>query len=502
MLHESIKTAASAALFCGVLASLGFAPVGVSLFLMLGLMGLMGLLKDAKSFREAAAIGFFWGVGYFSPGLAWTEHSMTVYGGLPLAVSLLGVLALASFLSLFIVLFSVGSYFFRGKKIWLLSLWMPPLWAILEWLRGDVMTSFGWLSVGYSFTENFLATCAPLGGVYAVSFVVVFVCGSVVALLGEKSFKHERAKLALLFGCVVLASYFGSDFSWSQPRGRLEVRLVQPDLAVTTRASYAKQSANLDRVETMSLASPMGAALDWILWPESVYLVSRERLPDGMRTLPERISAKTGATVLYNVFEEPERMRFFNSLLLTSGTKSESLYSKRHLVPFGEYVPFGFRWFVDALKIPMADQSRGTDPKAAVRLSDVPVALGICYENLFASELRDWFQSEDVPSVVLFSANLGWFTSSALRQFTQISQMRARETARPVVQVVNNGYSAYILPTGKIDRLAQGGAQNLDVTVRPCVGSLTPLMRYGFTPSILFYLLILLGLFFSDRRRF
>ena len=113
------------------------------------------------------------------------------------------------------------------------------------------------------------------------------------------------------------------------------------------------------------------------------------------------------------------------------------------------------------------------------------VALGVCYENMFGEELRKWFvagNSGNTPSVIINVANLGWFSDSALEQFTQMSIMRAKEMARPFVQAVNNAGSVYIDANGSIVRQATAGAQNLDLTVRLSEGRPTPFVQFGLLP--------------------
>ena len=158
-------------------------------------------------------------------------------------------------------------------------------------------------------------------------------------------------------------------------------------------------------------------------------------------------------------------------------------------MPFGEFVPYGFRWLVDALAVPMADQVPGARPTSPVTMAGIQGAVGICYENIFPSELADWFDVGN-PALIIYSANLGWFSDVSVRQFSQMSRMRAREAARPVLQVLNNAGSALFDPTGTELRRAGFGAQNLDATVRLFSGSPTPFMQYGFAIFGLFWALL------------
>ena len=132
----------------------------------------------------------------------------------------------------------------------------------------------------------------------------------------------------------------------------------------------------------------------------------------------------------------------------------------------------------------------------------IQAAGGICYENMFGEELRHAWDKAN-PGFILNTANLGWFTDAVLPQFTAMSAMRARETARPLIQAVQNAHSALIGPDGKTQRLASKGAQNLDMTVVTATGSPTPFVRYGHWPLIgllVFVLIALSGYCFKYQR--
>lgn len=497
---SDVKARVALSLVAGVVSSLGFAPVSVDLFLIVGLMGFFWLVQKCDGIKDAVLTGLSWGIGFYGLGLQWTYHSMNVYGGIPALVCIVLIIVLASYLSVFQIIFAIFCVKINLRKEYLFLFVMPALWAIVEWLRGEVITSFGWLGTGYAFADNLLAAYAPIGAVYLVSFVVALISCCVLVLLEREAFRPGRLMAAFALGMCVLGAYGLNDLDWTKPGSRLEVRLVQPALPVVTRPSFSVQERALARVEQMSQMAPVGRRLDLILWPESVYVTSLQRMPPEMRSLAHNVSSRTGATVLFNAFNEPIQGDFRNSFWIAD-EHTRVIYSKRHLVPFGEYVPFGFRWFVDMMGIPMADQHRGEKPKQMVPVLGHPIAPGICYENLFTSELRDWFLLETLPEVVVYNANLSWFGEAATHQFTKISQMRARETARPVIQVVNGGGSASILPNGEIDRRAGSGAQNLDLTLTTVRGAATPVMRFGLTPTLIFYLsLIVIGLLFRRKK--
>ena len=131
-------------------------------------------------------------------------------------------------------------------------------------------------------------------------------------------------------------------------------------------------------------------------------------------------------------------------------------YDKHHLVPFGEFIPFGFRWFVDMMNIPLGDFGRGDALQAPFSVKDQWVLPNICYEDLFGEEIAGQLRASDaagspVATLLLNVSNIAWFGDSiALPQHLQISQMRALETGRPMLRSTNTGATAIIAPDGKV----------------------------------------------------
>lgn len=493
------KARLGAALFTGIVASLGFAPVSVGIFTGVALVAFFWLVSLAATKKETFFIGWLWGIAYFASGLSWTYHAMHDVGGIPAVLAAGGVLIMSAFYGLVPALVCLLARWPRIPKSAMLAFLLPALWTVGEWLRGDLVMGFGWLSVGYAFTNTMLSGWAPVGGVYAVSFVVVFLAGGLAAALSMGRNPTAKGLIAICFASVAIAGSWLDTLSWSKPLERLEVRVVQTALPVAMRMTREAAAERVQSTFVMGSSSPLGSHLDVVLWPESVFVASLERTPENLRLLPSALAQKLSAPVLFNAFYEPNRGRYYNEFwgALPDG-RLEPLYAKRHLVPFGEFVPWGFHWFVDALGVPMADQIKGASDNL------VPLALGekssaaltVCYENMFGGELRDWWRSGN-PNLLINTANLAWFGSQVTAQFTQMSAMRSRETARPFLQALNNTGSALILPDGTMDRVVGPGAQAVDMQVMTYQGEPTPYVRFGDVPTLaaalLMALLSLLG---------
>jgi apolipoprotein N-acyltransferase len=127
-------------------------------------------------------------------------------------------------------------------------------------------------------------------------------------------------------------------------------------------------------------------------------------------------------------------------------------YSKHHLVPFGEFIPPGFRWFIRMMNIPLGDFARGGLAQAPFAWQGQRIAPNICYEDLFGDEIGANFKDEaTAPTILLNVSNIAWFGDSvAIDQHLAISRMRSLEFARPMVRATNTGATVVIDAEGRV----------------------------------------------------
>ena len=127
-------------------------------------------------------------------------------------------------------------------------------------------------------------------------------------------------------------------------------------------------------------------------------------------------------------------------------------YDKHHLVPFGEFIPTGFRWFTEMMNIPLGDFNRGRLRAPSFEVGGQRVAPNICYEDLFGEELAARFVPEEqAPTILANLSNIGWFGETiAVDQHLEISRMRSLELQRPMVRATNTGATAVIDHRGRV----------------------------------------------------
>jgi apolipoprotein N-acyltransferase len=174
-------------------------------------------------------------------------------------------------------------------------------------------------------------------------------------------------------------------------------------------------------------------------------------------------------------------------------------YDKAHLVPFGEFVPIGFHWFVRMLHIPLGDFTAGTPDPAPMPLLGHTIGFNICYEDLFGDRIA---HQAAKASVLINASNVAWFGDSlALPEHLQIARMRALEAARPMLRATNTGMTAAIDAHGKvIGQLAPYTRAALAIEVQPMIGS-TPYTWYGDTPLWVLFVLGLMWIWLGARGR-
>jgi apolipoprotein N-acyltransferase len=171
-------------------------------------------------------------------------------------------------------------------------------------------------------------------------------------------------------------------------------------------------------------------------------------------------------------------------------TFSVQTYAKRHLVPFGEYIPPGFDWFFQLVQIPMSDFSAGPRDQPPLAIAGQQIAPNICYEDLFGEEI---IRALPQATLLVNLSNTAWFGDSlAQPQHLQIARLRAMETGRTMLRATNTGITAAIAPDGRVlGRLPAFTAGALRIEAQGFSG-LTPYARWGNALALLLAALALL----------
>ena len=478
-----------AALAAGAVNVFSFAPFGLWPLQIATLALVFHLALRARSARGAALIGWAYGTGWLAAGVHWLYISMHRYGGLPGWMAALAVLALAVALSLYAALALGGaSWLQRRCRIGpaaMLLLAMPAAWTLAEWSRGWILTGFPWIGAGYAHSTGPLAGFAPLVGVYGLAWIGALLAGCLALL--------PCRRWPLVLAAVVLAAGLGlKNASWTVPHGEpITVRLLQGNVPQDLKFRQIEQTLALYR--TMITEAPA----DLIATPETAIPALSSRLPPGYLAGLATFAQRSASRLALGIPVDTPGEGYANSVLSLGPDAQAYRYDKHHLVPFGEFIPFGAHWFVNMMQIPLGDFARGTPIQPPFAVRDQWVMPNICYEDLFGEEIAAQLRAGAAgrvpqPTLLLNVSNIAWFGDSiAVPQHLQVSQMRALELGRPMLRATNTGATAIIRPDGSVQaQLPPFQRAVLTAEVQGYTG-LTPYARFGNTPIVLLALALL-----------
>jgi len=490
---------APAALVAGIVHAASFAPVGAWWLQSAALAVLVALLLRAHAsaaggMARAAALGLAFGSGWFVAGVAWLYVSMHRYGGMPAPIAALALLLFGAYLACFPA--AVCALTLRAARAARLASTAPSpgalaavglvfagCWALSEIARGYLFTGFPWLAIGYAHVDGPLAALAPLAGVYGVCAFAALSAFGVGALGTAARTLATLATAALLALAPPLVGASLPDHEWSQPAGRsLAVRLLQGNVEQEMKFDPRRGLAAMQAYT----AEVLRADADLTVLPETAWTVPWSATPTPLRdALLARLAHGGGVLAIgMPLPEQPAsghaaEPRLTNSVAVMDRNGAiVARYDKRHLVPFGEFIPRGFGWFVALMHIPLGEFGRGAATQPLLEIDGQKIAFDICYEDLFGDELAA--QVRDGATILVNVSNIAWFGDShALPQHLQIARMRAIELARPMLRATNTGVTAAIDARGRVvGALPTYSAGALALDTQGSVG-LTPYARWG-----------------------
>jgi len=458
----------------GGLAVLAFAPFSIYPLAFLSLALFYELLTRSKT-RDGFLVGWGFGLGLLGFGIYWIRISLSQYGNMEPW--------LADFMTFLLVAAMALYYGLAGALVSRLSgiaprcgplLVFPAVWVLTEWLRGWLFTGFPWLTIGYSQVDSPLAGLAPIIGVYGISLVVALCAGLLWAFVHRRG----RPRYAALSGFVLiwLGSAFLARVQWTEPDGK--------DFPATVVQANIPQSLKWNPEERIpSLRAYLDLTRehwdsDLIVWPETAVPDFLHQVRKAfIEPLAQEARAHESELVVGIPVLDLQTRAYFNGMI-SLGTV-EDVYRKRHLVPFGEFIPFK-GWLgpiAHAFDVPMSDFSAGRSARPLLRVGKHQVGASICYEDVFPAEVRE---APPEAAYLINISNDAWFGDSlAPHQHLEMARMRARENERWLLRSTNTGISAIIdqqgEPAGTVPLFERG---SFTARVQPLRGA-TPFARLG-----------------------
>jgi apolipoprotein N-acyltransferase len=417
---------------------------------LIALAVLAGLLQRAPSWRSAALHAWLFAAAWLAGTFWWLFISMHVYGGLASPLAAVAVLLLAGFLAIDYAVAGAVSWGARRRHPLAQSVAFAGAWLLAELMRGTLFTGFPWGASGYAHVDGPFTALAPFVGVYGIAAAAAFVSWWLAALV-QPSLRTSRASWFTVGAAAVLlaACNFAAKPQASTAARKLPVALLQGNIAQDEKFEGAKG---------------VPAALEWygqqlntataslVVTPETAIPLLPKQLPPGyLDAMAARFSQGRQAALVgipLGSFEEG----YSNSVLGFAPGAQPYRFDKHHLVPFGEFIPPLFKWFVRMMNIPLGDFNRGALTQAPFAWAGERLAPNICYEDLFGEELAARFaDASKAPTIFVNMSNIAWFGDSvAIDQHLAISRMRAIEFDRPVIRATNTGATAIVDHRGQV----------------------------------------------------
>ena len=398
------------------------------------------LVRGSRPGR-AALCGFAFGFAYFGALLYW----ILLFGELGWAGL---VIMSAGFTAAFGAL---APAVWRREHALLGTFGLAGLWTVIEWVRGMIpLGGFGWGQLGVTQVDAPALPLASIGGVWALSFLVMVVAG-LLLLAWERWGSGRRAAALVLAVAALVLAVVPAAIPIPAPDGRtLDVATIQVDVAsvqdlVGADEDVAVARLNIDRHLQLADSPP-----DLVVWGEGALDPGVTSDPLMMTAVSQAIATVGAPTIAGAVTDDPDGTQRTVTLAFDATGKIVDRYVKVKLVPFGEYVPFRreLGWISATDQVPV-DRTPGTEVSLISIPGLPPIGTPICYENSFPSIDREMTR-EGAGFLVVVINNASYDRTAASEQHLQMSRLRAVENGRWVVHAAVSGISAFIDERGDV----------------------------------------------------
>jgi apolipoprotein N-acyltransferase len=462
-------------------------------------VALLSVSVDRRRCRTGAWLGFLYGLAFFVPVISWTGIYVGPVPWLILAAAEAGYCA------------GMGAALAALQRFRAAPLWIAAAWVLQEAVRDRTpFGGFPWARLAFSQAESPLRWFAALGGAPLVTFMVALGGGGLAIALRNLTWRGVAIGVSAVVATVLVGALIGWPLRPAPDRdGRTAtIALVQgnvPDIGLAFE-DRPEQVLQNHIAETTRLASEIKSGTvakpSLIVWPEDSSDVDPLADPDAYTEINNVVRAVGIPILVGAILEGPGPNHRRNVGILWSPTTGPgSIYTKRHPVPFGEYIPLRSiaRLVSSDVNLVTQDMVAG---KGTGLVTGGPFPIGdvICFEVAYDDLVRSSVRAG--AQLVVVQTNDATFGHSAeTYQQLAMGQLRAVENGRAVVQVSTTGVSAVIGPDGSI-RQHSGALYTPDVIVAsvPLRTSETLATRLGDLPEYLFVLIAIGGLFWSVTR--
>lgn len=420
-----------------------------------------------KLWLRGFRLGGWFAWGWLCATFWWLYISMHVYGGMPSVLAAAAVAALAGALALYYAT-ACGVWLmlmrgFHGPALWWRgSVCFATVWTLAELMRGQWFTGFPWGAIGYAHVDSGLQGYAVWVGVYGVGALAAAIAMALSVWLFRPLPWRSSLTLGLVGSALLCGPWAWQQFrgDWTQSAGLAQVRLLQGNIAQDEKFIPGR---GLEEALSWYGARLKDNQAPLVIAPETAIPLLPSSLPQGYwAQLTQRYAEHPEQLALVGMPMGSYEAGYSNAVISLGGTQAPAYrYDKHHLVPFGEFIPPLFQWFIDLMHIPLGDFRRGAVRQPALAWQNQRLAPNICYEDLFGEDLAaalvpggphsPGVVPDETPTALVNVSNIAWFGDTmAIDQHLNISRMRAIELQRPMLRATNTGATAIIDHQGRV----------------------------------------------------
>ena len=460
-----MRSPALLSLILGILAALGFAPLGFWPLTLLAFAGWLLIVHAAPTWRAAAWRGWLFGVGHFTINNNWIQRAFEFQDSMPPVLGYAAPILLALYLAVFPAAAALVAWRFRGGRPDVgFALIAGAAWIGSEWLRSWLFTGYIWDPIAAIWLPvPLVASGAAWIGTYALGGVTVAMAG-LLLLIVQGRWRPIAATIAVSIPLLLIGGLIANPPTTHPPLPEDHPRLVvvQPNIGNDQRF---QQTQERTLAALIRLSGSPGPAPRLVVWPEGlVYDLLESGYPDEWyagrpaawvrariaRVLGPRDMLMTNATTL-SFDKDGALAGAGNSVLaIRPGGALTGRYDKAHLVPYGEYLPMP--WLLKPLGLAQLvpggmDFTPGPGPRNIHVPGIGPVGIQVCYEIIFSGQVVDPNQR---PRLLFNPSNDAWFGHWGPPQHLAQARLRAIEEGLPIVRATPTGISAVIAADGTL----------------------------------------------------
>lgn len=444
----------------GFLGALAFPHWNLWLLLFPSLTLLLSGIRRAGTSRHPNLARFLiamvWGLTFFAPQISWITTATN---------SLVSWIALTVLESFFIGGF--GLFWGLGEDLlnrhprilWPLYLvWAAVAWLVFEQLRSLFpFQGFPWAKLGFAMVDSPLSAWAPWGGTIAVGAAVIMISLGVMDFFSRNSGFFRRLVSAILVLAILVVPQFIPAVKPASTGNSLRIAVIQgntPRQIPSSAGGIPSEVLNLHVEESLKLLESLSPdeRVDLVLWAENAADID-PRINIYAQEQVNKVASAFNAPMIFGTLGFNNK-DIKNTIVFWKNNRALETYSKQHLVPFGEYLPWRKLFEIIAPNLSdliPADISPGKKT-AQIKIDagghKAVVATPVCFE--IADDLIMQKAAQGANFIVVPTSNASFGSSDEATQQLAIARFRAKEHGLDTVQVSTMSSTARIDAEGQI----------------------------------------------------